>query len=98
MEKQDKVTKENTEKYRKITQEALDLAKKNIAKGKEKKAKEILQMVQCYLSDSEHFEKSRHLVNAFACLNYAHGWLDAGARLGIFDIKNSNEAHRILSF
>ena len=26
------------------------------------------------------------LVNAFASVNYAHGWLDAGARLGLFDV------------
>ena len=91
MKKQDKVTKENTEKYRKITQEALAMAKKNIKKGKEneEKAKEILQMVECYLSDSEHFEKQNHLVNALSCLNYAHGWLDAGVRLGIFSVKDS---------
>ena len=25
------------------------------------------------------------LVNAFAALNYAHGWLDAGVRLDIFE-------------
>ena len=94
------VCKTRIEKYRKITQEALKMAKKNIKKGKEneEKAKEILQMVECYLADSEHFEKQNHYVNALSCLNYAHGWLDAGARLKIFNIKNSKEAHRILSF
>ncbi len=25
-------------------------------------------------------------MNAFAAVNYAHGWLDAGARLGVFDV------------
>ena len=28
-------------------------------------------------------------VNAFAALNYAHGWLDSGARIGLFDVKDS---------
>ena len=100
MEKQEKITKEKVDKYRKITEEALAVAKENIVKGKEneEKAKEILQMVECYLSDSKHFEEKGHLVNCFAALNYAHGWLDSGARLKIFNIKNSNEAHRILSF
>ena len=85
------VCKARIEKYRKITQEALALAKKNIKKGKEneEKAKEILQMVECYLADSEHFEKSGHLVNSLSCLNYAHGWLDAGARLKIFNVKDN---------
>ena len=80
------IDKEKIEKYRKISKQALALARKNIAKGKENEAKEIVLMVECYMSDSEHFEKQGHLVNAFACLSYAHGWLDCGARLKIFDV------------
>ena len=34
-------------------------------------------------------KKKGNIVNAFAALNYAHGWLDAGARLGIFDVHDS---------
>ncbi len=83
------VYKTRLDKYRKLTEEALDMAKKNIVKGKEKEAKEIIEMVECYLSDSKHFEEKGHFVNAFACLNYAHGWLDAGARLKIFNVKDS---------
>ena len=45
-------------------------------------------MVENYLSDSKHFEKKKDLVNAFVAINYCHGWLDAGARLGIFDVKD----------
>lgn len=76
------------EKYRKITSKALEIAKKNIAKGKEEQAREIIEMVSCYLQDSDYFEKQGHLINAFACLNYAHGWLDSGARLKIFLVKD----------
>ena len=75
--------------YRKISEKARALAKKNIAKGKESEAKEIITMVECYLSDSKHFEKQGHLVNAFAAINYAHGWLDSGARLKIFNVKDT---------
>jgi len=50
------------------------MAKKNIAKGKEQEAKEIITMVECYLSDAKHFEKQGHYVNCFACLNYGT-WL-----------------------
>jgi hypothetical protein len=84
-----KVTIEKIEKYWEITSKALDLAKKNIAKGKEVEAKEIIKMVSAYLSDSHHFEKKDHYVNAFAAVNYAHGWLDAGARLKIFTVKDN---------
>jgi len=94
----DKITQEKIEKYRKITSKALKLAEKNIAKGKEQEAREIVEMVSCYLKDSEYFEKKGDYVNSLSCLNYAHGWLDCGARLKIFDIKNSKEARRILSF
>ena len=86
---QNKVTKQKIDKYRKLTSKALKIAEKNIAKSREQEAKEIIEMVSCYLSDSEHFEKSGNLVNAFACLNYAHGWLDAGARLKIFNVTDN---------
>ncbi len=83
------ITKSKINKYRKLTTEALALAKKNIAKGKEKQAKEIILMVGCYLSDSIHFKEKENLVNAYGCLNYAHGWLDCGARLKIFNVKDN---------
>ncbi len=84
------ITKEKLEKYNAITTKALQIAKKAIVKGKEKKAQEIITMVECYLNDSEHFEKNKNYVNAYGCLNYAHGWLDAGARLKIFNVNDSN--------
>ena len=31
------------------------------------------------------------IVTAFAALNYAHGWLDAGARIGLFDVGHDSE-------
>jgi len=86
---QDKVTKEKIETYRTMTSKAVEIAKSSIIKGKEKEAKEIIEMVSNYLSDSEYFEKNKDFVNAFAALSYAHGWLDAGVRLDIFDIKNN---------
>ena len=55
--------------------------KKNIIKGREKQAKEIIDMAENYVSDAKHFEKKGHFVNAFGALNYAHGWIDAGVRL-----------------
>ena len=75
--------------YRRISKKALSIAKKNISKGKEEEAKEIINMAECYISDSEHFEKKGHFVNAFACLNYAHGWIDSGVRLEIFNVKDN---------
>lgn len=85
---ENKITKQKIEKYKELTKKALEKAKRAIINGKEREAKEIINMVSNYLSDAEHFEKNQNLVNAFAALNYAHGWLDAGARLDIFDVKD----------
>lgn len=89
---QNKITKEKIEKYFNLTSKALEITKKSIAKNriKQEQAKEIIKMVECYLSDAKHFEKNNDYVNAFACLNYAHGWLDAGARLKVFNVTDNN--------
>jgi len=86
---QDKITKEKIEKYYSLTSKALAIAKKSIAKKREIEAREIILMVECYLSDSKHFEKNKDYVNSFACLNYAHGWIDSGARLKIFEVTDN---------
>jgi len=85
---ENKITKEKIEKYFDVTERALAEARKNIISGKEKYAKEIIGMVENYLSDAKHFEKKEDFVNAFAALNYAHGWIDSGVRLDVFDVKD----------
>lgn len=84
----DRITDEKLEKYFNLTSTALKEVKKSIIKGKENYAKEIIEMVGNYLSDAKHFQKKGDFVNAFAALNYAHGWIDSGVRLDIFDVKN----------
>jgi uncharacterized protein len=49
-------------------------------------ADDYLEMARSYFEDAKHFASSGDYVNAFACVNYAHGWLDAGARLGLWDV------------
>jgi hypothetical protein len=83
---EDKITTEKIEKYEKLTEKALKIAKKSVIKGKENYAKEIINMVENYLSDAKHFKSKKDFVNSFAALNYAHGWLDAGVRLDVFDV------------
>lgn len=84
------LTDEKLEKYFAITKKALELAKKAINSKKRKEAAEILKMAECYFSDANHFYKKQDFVNAFAAVNYAHGWLDSGARLGIFLVSDSS--------
>jgi hypothetical protein len=89
MVKISRVCEARLKKYFSITEKAFKIAEKNMNKKKGKEAKEILDMVSAYLNDAKYFKKQGHYVNAFACLNYAHGWLDSGSRLGIFKVKNN---------
>ncbi len=83
---------EKLTKYFDITGRAL----KKVKLGKEKKlnweasAEDFLDMAQRYYADAQHFAEKGNIVTAFAALNYAHGWLDAGARLGLFDVDHDN--------
>ena len=88
----DKVTPEKLEKYFDITGRALEKVK--IGKQRDinwvAAAEDFLDMAQRYYSDAKHFQEKGDIVTAFAALNYAHGWLDAGARLGLFDVGRDN--------
>ena len=84
----DKITKQKLDKYFNLTEKSLEEAKKNIVKRKNSEAKEIILMVRNYLSDAKYFYDKNDFVNAFAAINYAHGWLDSGVRLGIFKVKD----------
>jgi len=86
---EDKITNEKLNKYFKLTETALKKISKKIIRGKEKDAKEIIEMSENYLSDARYFEKKQDFVNAFAAINYAHGWIDSGVRLGIFNVKDN---------
>ena len=84
------ITEEKLDKYFSITNEALAMAKKAGQKLELDGAREdFLDMVERYVSDAGHFRDKDDFVNAFAALNYAHGWLDAGARIGLWDVKDS---------
>ena len=84
------ITKEKLEKYFSITGEAIEKAKNSKNRTELKSEREdFLDMIERYYSDANHFYEKDDYVNAFAALNYAHGWLDAGARLGIFDVHDS---------
>ncbi len=86
----DIVCNRRLEKYFSITERALKKASKKINKIRKRDAEIVLDMAERYFSDAAYFRKQGHYVNAFGCLNYAHGWLDAGSRLGLFDVTDSN--------
>ena len=86
----DRVTKEKLDRYFKITGEALKTAS-NAQKlqGKEEEAADFLDMASRYYSDAKFFMEKNDYVLAFAALNYAHGWLDAGARIKLFKVSDN---------
>lgn len=53
-------------------------------------AEDFLDMAQRYYADARYFKEKGDFINAFGALYYAHGWLDAGARLGLFDVGKDN--------
>jgi len=84
------ITDEKLDKYFSITTEALAKASTAPKKiGSEKHAEEVLDMASRYLSDAKHFRDKGDFVLAYGALNYAHGWLDAGARLGVYVVRDS---------
>ena len=83
------ITRDKLAKYSTITREALEKAIKSKSKFNEQIRNEFLDMIQRYYEDAIYFQAKNDLVNAFAALNYAHGWLDAGARIQVFMVKDS---------
>lgn len=84
--------KELVDKDLAITKRALDKVK-IIAPEKSysrKIAEDFFNMAQAYYKDANHFKNNGDPIRALACVNYAHGWLDAGARLGIFDVSEDD--------
>lgn len=80
------------EKYWSMTEKALKLVK--IAPGRGSKeyghAADFISMAENYLSDSRHFAEKGDFLTALAAASYAHAWLDAGARIGLFKVDNSS--------
>ena len=82
------IDQQHLENYLAKTKAALEKAKFSPPKPSmhRSQAEDFYGMASAYYDDAQHFFKEGDYVNAFACVNYAHGWLDAGARLGLFDV------------
>jgi len=84
------ISKELLDKYFKVAQKALDKVKIVEDETREVSWKEtaldFLDMATRYIKDAHYFLEKGDIPRAFGALNYAHGWLDAGARIGLFDV------------
>jgi hypothetical protein len=84
----DRITPEKIAKYLDTTRRALAKVKV-VAPPRSfaaRMAENFLDMARRYFEDAQHSQREGDDVRAFSQVNYAHGWLDAGARLGIFDV------------
>ena len=82
------ISEDKLVKYLDTTKRALDklsIAAPPRSFGR-KMADDFLNMARSYYADAVHFKETGDYVNAFASVNYAHGWLDCGARIGLFDV------------
>ena len=84
------ITSEKLGQYFSVTREALDKAKNALDGQRKAQAEDFLDMASRYCQDAYYFLNEKNdAVLAFAALNYAHGWLDAGARIGLFKVKDN---------
>lgn len=85
--------KQKLKKYFELTSKALKKAKisDSLDINSKKSAKDFFDMAQRYYDDAKYFEKKGDLVNAYGAVVYAHAFLDAGARLGFFDVGKDNQ-------
>lgn len=79
---------EKTNRYGELLAEALEAATVAPPEGTPMAdaADECYEMAASYLEDGTHFREQDDLVNALASFSYGHAWLDAGARVGLFDV------------
>lgn len=77
-----------TDRYERLLSEALDAATIAPPEGTPlaESASEFHEMAASYLDDGRHFREQGDTVNALAAFSYGHAWLDAGARIGVFEV------------
>jgi len=81
---------EKLSSYFSITAEALQKVDDAGIKKDDENANDFWVMAVSYFSDAKHFALEKNdFVLAFGALNYAHAWLDAGVRIGFFNVKDS---------
>ncbi len=86
----DVISEEKIQKYFAVSEKALKMAKDAPRdKARSAQAADFLDMAERYLEDAHHFYSKGDVVTAFAAINYAHGWLDSGARIGLFKVTDS---------
>ncbi|WP_435185150.1 DUF357 domain-containing protein [Halobellus sp. EA9] len=84
---------EKTDRYEEMFADALAAAEVAVPKSTPlgEAAGEVREMALSYLEDGRHFRENDDPVNALAAFSYGYGWLDAGVRLGLFEIPDDSD-------
>ena len=79
---------EKTQRYEKLLRAALEKAVPSSIEGSHMiaVAKDFKTMADSYHKDGLFFMEQNDYVNALASFSYGHAWLDAGAKLGVFNV------------
>ena len=79
---------EKTHRYEKLLAAALEKAVPSSIEASHMRAvaKDFKTMAESYYKDGLFFIEQEDYVNALASFSYGHAWLDAGVKLGIFDV------------
>ena len=89
----DTITEAKIDRYLDITRRALE--KLNVVTPErsfsKRMADDFLNMANSYYNDAKHFRENGDFVTAFAAVNYAHGWIDCGARIGLWDVGQDDQ-------
>lgn len=82
-----------TDRYETLLATALDAAEIAPQEGTplHEAALEYREMARSYLDDGRHFKTEDDPVNALASFSYGHGWVDAGARIGLFEVPTDSD-------
>lgn len=83
------VTEDKIKKYLELTKKALAKAKKAIDKKRKKEAEILYDMAERYYQDAIYFKNKGMYVTSFGAINYAHGWIDSGSKLGLFKVRDT---------
>ena len=86
------ISDEMLEHYISITEEAMEKVKIAIPENSHLYpiARDFLNMAHSYFHDALYFRDARDYPRALGAVYYAHAWLDAGARLGLFDVGDNH--------
>ncbi len=90
---EDKITDAVLDHYFDVTKKAYEKVKISVPESSHLYpiARDFLNMAKAYMEDAEYFRRNGDYLRALGSIYYAYGWLDAGARLGIFDVDDDHE-------